>query len=45
MKKSRIEKQKESIEFMIGLYCRKNIKQKKYYVMIVGKFYNMPILD
>ncbi len=45
MKKSRIEKQKESIEFMIDLYCRKNIKQKKHYAMSAGNFYNMPNLD
>ncbi|NFP90862.1 nitrous oxide-stimulated promoter family protein [Clostridium sporogenes] len=29
MKKSRIEKQKESIEFMIDLYCRKKHKTKE----------------
>ncbi len=29
MKKSRIEKQKESIEFMIGLYCGKKHKTKE----------------
>lgn len=29
MKKSRIEKQKESIEFMIGLYCKKTHKAKE----------------